>query len=51
MVDMKKKPSSKKVISHLKGDIKNFNEEIKEDKQLIKNLKNGKKKNKRSKRR
>lgn len=29
----------KKVIKHLKGDIKGFKKEIKEDKELIKSLK------------
>lgn len=43
---MKKK---KKIVSHLKGDIKGFKKEIKEDKELIHEIqegKNGKKKSK-----
>lgn len=41
----------KKVLSHLKGDIKGFGEEAKDDKKLIKELKNAnnaRKANKRS---
>ena len=37
------KKKKKKVVSHLKGDIKGFKKEIKEDKELIQQLK-GKKK-------
>lgn len=48
-----KKSSKKKVIKHLKGDIKTFKREASEDKEMIKSLSksgNGKKKdNKRSK--
>jgi len=33
----------KKVVSHLKGDIKTFKKEIKEDKELISSLRKGKK--------
>lgn len=41
---MKAKPvKSKKVIKHLKGDIKGYHEEIDEDKELIKELKKSKK--------
>lgn len=44
---MKKKKINRKVIKHLKGDIKGFKREITEDKELIKQIKgksNGKKK-------
>lgn len=42
---MKEKKYKKKVISHLKGDVKGFKKEIKEDKILIKSLsQKGKKK-------
>jgi len=34
-----KKKNSKKVIKHLKGDIKTFNKEAEEDRELIKELK------------
>lgn len=33
------KKQKKKVVSHLKGDMKTFKHEIKEDKDLIKSLK------------
>lgn len=36
--------NKKKVISHLKGDIKTFEHEKKEDKELIRSLKKKKKK-------
>lgn len=36
---MKKK---KKVVAHLKGDIKGYKKEIQEDRELIKELKEGK---------
>ena len=36
---MKKKNQKKKIIEHLKGDIKTFKEEASEDKDLIKSLK------------
>lgn len=40
----KKKPlQSKKITEHLKGDIKGFKKEIKEDKALISSMKKGKK--------
>ena len=37
---------TKKVIKHLKDDIKTFNKEAEEDKELIKDLKKKKKKKK-----
>ena len=50
---MKKKkpqPSTKKIIKHLRGDMKTFEKEEEEDEELIKSLKkgmsNGKKKRK-----
>jgi hypothetical protein len=42
----KKSPMKKKVISHLKEDIKNFHHEASEDKALIKKLSSGKKNSK-----
>lgn len=36
---MRKKQKEKKVIKHLKGDIKTFKKEMNEDKELIKKLK------------
>jgi hypothetical protein len=43
---MKKKIMRKKVVSHLKGDIKNFKKEASEDKKLLKSLKHEKKESK-----
>lgn len=43
MAHKKKAHQSKKVEQHLKGDIKGFKKEIKEDKALLSALKKGKK--------
>lgn len=43
MAHKKKAHQSKKVVEHLKGDIKGFKKEIGEDKALIKSLKKVKK--------
>ncbi len=43
MAHKKKAHQAKLIASHLKGDIKTFKKEIKEDKELIANLKKGKK--------
>lgn len=40
---MRKNGQKKKVVSHLKGDIKGFKKEIQEDKELISKLKRKKK--------
>lgn len=37
------KKMNKNVVSHLKGDVKGFKKEIKEDKELIKKIKTSKK--------
>lgn len=42
------KKDTKKVVKHLKGDIKTFKEEAREDRKLIKELKNSKKPKKES---
>jgi hypothetical protein len=40
MKPKKKKPTLKKsIVKHLKGDMKGFKKEIKEDKELIKKIK------------
>lgn len=41
-----KKKNKKKVVAHLKGDIQGYKKEIKEDKELIKDLKSVKKEKK-----
>lgn len=43
MAHKKKAHQSKKITAHLKGDIKGFKKEIKEDKELLASLKKGKK--------
>ena len=40
----KEKEMKKKVVKHVKGDIKNFKHEAKEDKDLLKDLKKKKRK-------
>lgn len=46
---MKESPQTKKVVKHLKGDIKTYKEEAQEDRDLMKDLKGKKKSPKKSK--